>query len=123
MPPLHFHLHERGTTLVDHQGLECAALPHAMEIAIAAARDIIVGEVRAGHLDMNRRIAITDASSQELGSVRFPDAVAITPYTGDAEWPHAGALCQAASRPSNPQACDVTARDVSARHSGCREAN
>ena len=70
-----FHLHERETALQDLEGQECTSPEEAMRVAVVTARDIMVGEVRAGRLDLSWCISVTDGSAREFGRVAFRDAV------------------------------------------------
>ncbi|ONF97110.1 DUF6894 family protein [Sphingomonas jeddahensis] len=74
----YFHLHECGQALEDLEGVECASLDEALEIARANARDVMIGELRQGKLCFNWSISVADASAQEVARLRFRDAVTIT---------------------------------------------
>lgn len=72
-----FHLHECGAVLEDREGQACASLQDANRLAIENARDVMVGELRAGRLCLDCFIAITDASGAELARLPFRDAVVV----------------------------------------------
>ena len=72
-----FHLHEHTTILSDGEGQDCASLEEAMQVAIVAARDVMMGEVRLGRLDLGWYISIVDGAAEEVGRVAFQDAVMI----------------------------------------------
>nr|WP_106512211.1 hypothetical protein [Sphingomonas deserti] len=71
------HLHECGTVVEDAEGLECASLAEARQLAVASARDVMIGELREGRLCLDCHIVITDGSATELARVPFRDAVVV----------------------------------------------
>lgn len=73
-----FHLHDDGTVLIDHEGQDCGSLEEAGRVAVANARDIMIGELRTGRLCLACFIAINDAADREVARVSFRDAVAIS---------------------------------------------
>ena len=72
------HLNECGTVLDDPEGQECASLGEATHVAIANARDVMIGEMRAGRLCLGCYISIANDAAVELGRVYFRDAVVVT---------------------------------------------
>ena len=72
------HLNECGTVLDDPEGQECASLEEATHVAIANARDVMIGEMRAGRLCLGCYISIANSAAEELGRVYFRDAVVVT---------------------------------------------
>lgn len=72
------HLHECGTVLEDLEGRECASLEEATTLAIENARDVMVGELRSGKLCLGCFISITNVAKEEVGRIRFRDAVMLT---------------------------------------------
>ena len=73
-----FHLHECGRLTEDREGIECASREEAMDVALSSARDVMVGELRAGKLCLACYITITEGSNGEIGRVRFRDAVSVS---------------------------------------------
>lgn len=74
----YFHLHESETVVEDFEGQECSSLKDAIQIATRAARDVMIGEIRAGRLSLDWFISISAAGS-EVARVRFRDAVSLAP--------------------------------------------
>ena len=73
-----FDLHECGTVLADHDGMEADHLAAARDIALAAARDVMCGEIGEGALCLSCFIEIRDDQRELLDRVMFRDAVQIT---------------------------------------------
>jgi len=78
MPRYFLHLHECGTILEDLEGQECTSLDHARDVAVENARDIMIGEMRAGRLCLGCYISIATASAEEVARIRFSEAVTLT---------------------------------------------
>lgn len=73
-----FHLHESDVVVCDDQGLELATLEDALHVAIVNARDIMMGELRSGRIDLNWFFVITQAdAAEEVARFYFRDAVAV----------------------------------------------
>jgi hypothetical protein len=72
------HLHECGTTIPDLEGLEFSSVEEARLVAIDNARDVMVGEVRAGRLCLGCYISIENDAAEEIARVNFRDALTVT---------------------------------------------
>ena len=77
-----FHLYQRETVVLDPEGYDLTDITQARANAIAAARDLICGDARAGVIDMSGHIEIVDADGTLLDTVRFREAVQLI----DDEW-------------------------------------
>jgi hypothetical protein len=62
----------------DTEGAELADENEARQKAIAGARDIMVGDIRGGMLDLTSYIEVLDAERRPLFRLSFADAVTIT---------------------------------------------
>jgi hypothetical protein len=71
-------LHECGTVLDDPDGQEWPSLEAVLSHAVVSARDVMMGEVRAGRLCLACFIVITDVEGKEVGRVNFAEAVTVT---------------------------------------------
>jgi hypothetical protein len=78
MSRYYLHLHECGNILEDFEGQECASLDEARNLAVAAARDVMIGEIRAGRLCLACHISITNGAAEEVGRVKFRDTLRVT---------------------------------------------
>lgn len=72
-----FHLHDRVRLLEDHEGINCATLDEARVRAIATARDVMVGELQRGHLNLAWYILITDKHGNIAAHIPFREAVIV----------------------------------------------
>lgn len=72
-----FDLHECGEILLDHDGVDAEHLDAARQLAIAAARDIMCGEIGDGALCLSCYIEIREGE-QVVDRVLFRDAVVVT---------------------------------------------
>lgn len=70
-----FHLHECGTLISDEEGMDFTDLDGARENAIAAARDVMSAEVKAGKLCLGCRIEVKDQSGAILLILPFREAL------------------------------------------------
>jgi hypothetical protein len=77
MARLYFDLFECGTHVPDDEGRECDA-GAVRQIAIAEARDVMAGEVKAGTLCLGCRIDVLDEERKLVLSVPFKEAIAVT---------------------------------------------
>lgn len=60
MHRFYFHLHERGTCLVDEEGQALPCFEVAFQEAVCAARTIMADEVKSGRFCLDGRIEITN---------------------------------------------------------------
>jgi len=72
-----FHLQDGRRLLEDHEGRECGSLEDAKTYAIATARDVMTGEIRAGRLNLGWTIVISGNAGDVIDRLRFADAVEI----------------------------------------------
>jgi len=72
-----FHLHDGDRLLEDHEGLECETPDTAEAFVVDTARDVMVGEIRAGRLNLGWYILISDAENATVRQVSFGDAVTV----------------------------------------------
>lgn len=73
----YFHLQDGRRLLEDHEGRECQSMEDARAYAIATARDVMVGELRAGRLNLTWSILINGDSGDLIDRFNFADAVQI----------------------------------------------
>ncbi len=76
-----FHLHDRVGLLEDHEGINCATLVEARARAIDTARDVMIGELRKGCLNLAWYILITDERGDVAAQVPFREAVTLSGVT------------------------------------------
>jgi hypothetical protein len=74
----YFHLDQCGSVTSDLEGLELPDLGVARATAIAAARDIMAGELVTGSLCLACWIDIADAEGKVLLAVPFKEAIQVT---------------------------------------------
>jgi hypothetical protein len=72
-----FHLCEGEDRVVDEEGRELPDMQAALAAAVAAARDIMAGDVRIGILPLNISIEIVESETRACAEVQFEDAVQI----------------------------------------------
>ncbi len=65
----------------DEEGCDLPDDGTARTRAIAAARDMMASDLRAGHLDLTASIAVEDEAHNLLFTIRFADAVRLTEPT------------------------------------------
>ncbi len=63
----------------DQEGRELADDAMARAEAIAAARDVMAGDMRTGLLDLSAFIEVEDEKHKLLFTITFADAVTVTP--------------------------------------------
>lgn len=73
-----FHVFDEDAT-VDDQGQLAAGVAEARDVALASARELMCEEVRAGHLNLQNYIRVTDESGNEVFRVSYAEAVALQP--------------------------------------------
>ena len=73
----YFNIYNDDITL-DPEGLELADNEAALAQAIIEARALAADTVRRGHLVGHHRIEVVDADRNQIGEVRFDEAVEIT---------------------------------------------
>ncbi len=79
MPRFYFHLHD-DVDVPDASGEELPGLEEAQAHAIRMSRfEESEGAMRDGRIDLSHRIDVEDANGEVLATVRFSDAVQVTP--------------------------------------------
>jgi hypothetical protein len=71
-------LHERGTVLVDEEGVDRPGLESARTEALRTVRAIMSADVNEGHLCLSGAVEVTDDAGQTVATVPFKDAIMIT---------------------------------------------
>lgn len=76
MPRYFLHLKDSIEVVLDPEGVEMRveAIPG---VALAAARDCMSGDVKAGRLDLRYRIDVHDEDGERVHSLSFADALEI----------------------------------------------
>jgi hypothetical protein len=77
MPRYFFHLYDDVVSL-DEEGRDMPDLESARAAGVREARQMMVGTVAEGRLDLSHRIDIADESGAVLATVAFRDAVTVT---------------------------------------------
>jgi hypothetical protein len=83
MPRFYLHLRDHVDEIIDDEGIELSGLEAVKKAVMAAARDVMSGDVRAGVLDLRYRIDAEDEQGAIAYSLPFQYAVSIVP-TADA---------------------------------------
>jgi hypothetical protein len=79
MARFYFHLRDHVDQTLDPEGMDLADLDAVKASAMAAARDVMAGDLRMGMLDLRYRIDVEDASGAIVFSLPFQHAVNIIP--------------------------------------------
>jgi hypothetical protein len=79
MPRFYLHYCDALGRVTDQEGAEYPDVSVARTKAVAAAREIIAGEVEQGQIDLTATIEVMDESGHEVLLVRFGDAVEVRP--------------------------------------------
>jgi hypothetical protein len=78
MPRFYMHVCNGNGFVEDDEGVELPDEATARTKAIAAARDVMAGDMRKGELDLTSFIEVEDEAKQLLFTLTFADAVTIT---------------------------------------------
>ena len=78
MPRYFFNLHNR-VCLPDEEGAELPDLESARANAVKTARELMGEDLRSGELSLDHWIEVTDEAGEHALSLRFNEAVTITP--------------------------------------------
>jgi hypothetical protein len=70
-----FHVHDRGGTVIDPEGLPLEDLAAARNYAVAAARQIISDDLLSGVFDLSGYVEVTDEVGNTVLIVRFEEAI------------------------------------------------
>ena len=73
------HLRDGTEQLLDPEGLEYVSVDAVRKAALAAARDLMTGDIRGGVIDLRFRIDVEDKGGQIIYSMPFKHAVSIIP--------------------------------------------
>jgi hypothetical protein len=79
MPRYYLHLRDDTDEVLDSEGIELAGVDELKKIMMAAARDVIAGDVRNGLLDLRFRIDAEDRLGAIVHSLPFAQALNIIP--------------------------------------------
>ena len=79
MPNFHLHLHNVHVDASDEEGMEFADLAVAKAKALEGIRGFLGNEVMTGKMDLRGHVDIADDDGVILMTVRFDEAVEITP--------------------------------------------
>ena len=71
------HLRDGSDELLDPDGVELADMAAVEKSALAAARDVIAGDVCQGTVDLGYRIDAETASGDIVYTIAFQDAVTV----------------------------------------------
>jgi hypothetical protein len=72
MPRFFFHFRDGKQLTRDAEGIELVDLDSAQTEALAAAREFLANQLRAGRLDGDYRFEIADDRGQKLATVLIP---------------------------------------------------
>lgn len=78
MPTYYLHLRDGHDELLDEEGATYASMEEVRRAVLAAARDIIAGEVLTGVVNFAQRIEAEDEKGGVVHSLPFADAVRLT---------------------------------------------
>ena len=82
MSRFYFHLCDHVDQLLDPEGVELPDLESAKAHAMAAARDVMSGDLQLGIIDLRYRIDVEDAAGVRVYSLPFKHAVSVVPEGG-----------------------------------------
>lgn len=77
MPRFYLQLRSVHDEVIDHEGIDFRDLDEVAEAVLAAARDVISGDVMRGRIDLRYRIDAEDAYGNISYSLPFAQAVSI----------------------------------------------
>ena len=78
------HLRDGTEQLLDPEGLEFPSLDAVRKATLAAARDLMMGDIRGGVLDFRFRIDVEDEDGEIVYTLPFKHAVNIIPELPEA---------------------------------------
>jgi hypothetical protein len=76
------HLRDGADELLDSEGIELLDLEAVRKNVMAAARDILAGDLRNGVVDLRYRIDAEDALGEVVYSLAFRHAFSVIPEAG-----------------------------------------
>ena len=79
MPRFFMHLRDGTDEMLDAEGVELPDLEAARSKVLAAARDVLAGDVRQGLIDLRYRIDAEDEAGRLVYSLPFKHAFSIVP--------------------------------------------
>ncbi len=79
MPQFYLHLRNHVDEVFDSEGVELPNLEGLKKAVIAAARDVMVGDLRNGILDFRYRIDAEDDHGAVVFTLQFQHAINIIP--------------------------------------------
>ena len=82
MPRFYLHMSDVNGFIEDEEGVDLPDEAAARETALRCARDVMIGEVRGGTLDLTCFIEVEDEQGKLLFTLTFADAVQITRQSG-----------------------------------------
>jgi hypothetical protein len=78
MPRYFFHLHNH-IECIDHEGAELPGTDAVRAHAVHTARDVMAENIRQGEICLSHRIEVVDGSGAPVLTLRFADALSVTP--------------------------------------------
>ena len=72
-------LRDGSERLLDPEGIEFADVEEMRKTTLAAARDVMSGDLRSGLIDLRFRIDVEDGKGAIVHTLRFAEAVRIIP--------------------------------------------
>ena len=79
MPRFFMHLRDGTDEMLDPEGVELPDIEAARTKVLAAARDVLAGDVRHGLIDLRYRIDAEDEAGRLVYSLAFKHAFSIVP--------------------------------------------
>lgn len=79
MPRYFFHLRDHVDELLDAEGAELSGLDAVKSAVLAAARDVMIGDLRKGLMDFRYRIDVENEHGTIIFTLPFRHAVNIIP--------------------------------------------
>jgi hypothetical protein len=80
----YFHLRDGVDILIDEEGRQLDSVEAVTDVALREARSIISCDAIEGHIRLDLRIDVEDASGVVVHSLAFMEAIVIVPAHNDA---------------------------------------
>jgi hypothetical protein len=85
MPRYYLHMSDGNGFIEDEEGIDLPDAEAARATALRCARDVMMGEVRSGTLDLTSFIEVEDEQRKLLFTLTFADALEVRRYSGKSQ--------------------------------------
>jgi hypothetical protein len=85
MPRYYLHMSDGNGFIEDEEGVDLPDEEAARATALRCARDVMMGEVRSGTLDLTSFIEVEDEQRKLLFTLTFADALEVRRHSGESQ--------------------------------------